>query len=185
MSPQMSVVTEESNTISYLFWTLRYPTSTFHWLIIIQIRGWLKKITHEFICKLGLCEMMFLHSWRALLLIVFPRLVLKWAYISWYAPINATENWPGSVLRGRRNWVWDYHLYSICQTKSLWLVCGLFGKSFSWHHFLYCQLDNIPGRRQLVFTHAETCIAHIVMAFDSNIQIRLSYIPLFLFYQFS
>lgn len=78
MSPQMTTVTEESNTINYTFWTLNLPRKYFAVIDYYTNQRLIKKkITQEFLCKLGLCEMMFFHSWRALLLIVFLRLVLK------------------------------------------------------------------------------------------------------------
>lgn len=48
-------------------------------------------------------------------------------------------------------------LYKLCG-----FICGLLGKPFSQHHFLYCYLDNIPEQRQLVLESHKNllCIYH-------------------------
>ena len=65
-------------------------------------------------------------------------------------------------------------LYNLCG-----FICGLLGKSFSLHHFLYCFLDNIPGQTQLVFIVTQKSALHMSsLYFDSNTHKNFSYIPL-------
>lgn len=62
------------------------------------------------------------------------------------------------------------------------LICGLFWKSFSQHHFLYCQRHNKYPRAEVAgFSPMQKpVLLTLSWHFDSNMQKRLSYIFFFL-----